>query len=378
MDNTRVTRIEWGQLEGQRPRNAGCNARLGEHGSRIPLPLVRLTTADGATGFGASRIEKEQAECLLGASLSDLYDPEVGVLDTGRGVEYALWDLVGKQNNLPVYALAARIAGQAAPETLRVPCYDTSLYFDDLHLDSIAEAAALLADETRQDMARGHCNFKIKVGRGARHLPLEAGIERDIAIIHAVREMAGPDATLFIDANNGYNLNLTKRVLAETAECNLFWLEEAFHEDPVLYRDLKTWLQARALPTLIADGEGDAAPRLLNWAQEGLIDVIQYDIFGYGFTRWLQTGRQIAQWNVRAAPHHYGGHVGNYISGHLAPALPNFTFIEWDEATTPGLEAPGYIIEAGKLHIPDSPGFGLALDEDRFREAVANGGDMTS
>ena len=377
MDNTRVTRIEWGVMEGHRPRNAGCNARLGEHGSRILLPIVRLTTADGASGFGMSRMGKEQAERLLGASLNDLYDPEVGVLDAGRGVEFALWDLVGKQSDLPVYALAARIAGHAAPETLRVPCYDTSLYFDDLHLDSIKEAAALLAEEARQGMARGHRNFKIKVGRGARHLPLEAGTERDIAIIHAVRETVGPDATLFIDANNGYNLNLTKRVLAETADCNLFWLEEAFHEDPVLYRDLKTWLEARALPTLIADGEGDASPHLLKWAQEGLIDVIQYDIFGHGFTRWLQTGRQIAQWNVRSAPHHYGGHVGNYVSGHLAAALPNFTFIEWDEATTPGLEAPGYAIEVGKLHIPDAPGFGLALDEDRFREAIAaSGGDL--
>lgn len=377
MENTQITRIEWGRMEGQRPRNAGRNARLGEHGSRILLPIVRLTTADGMSGFGASRIGAEQAACLLGAFLSDLYDPKVGVLDAGRSIEFPLWDLLGNQSNQPVYALAAQIAGRTPPEALRVPCYDTSLYFDDLHLESTNEAAALLADETRQGMARGHRNFKIKVGRGARHLPLEAGTERDIAIIHAVRNMAGPEAVLLIDANNGYNLNLTKRVLAETADCNLFWLEEAFHEDPVLYSDLKTWLEARALPTLIADGEGDASPHLLNWAREGLIDVVQYDIFGHGFTRWLQTGRQIEEWNVRSAPHHYGGHVGNYVSGHLAAALSNFTFIEWDEATTPGLEAPGYIIEAGKLHIPNTPGFGLVLDEDRFREAVAaNGGNL--
>ena len=377
MNNTRITRIEWGIMEGQRPRSAGCNARLGEHGSRIRLPLVRLTTSNGAIGFGAHRIEAEQAERLLGASLNDLYDPASGVSDAGRSVEFALWDLIGNQNNQPVYALAAQIAGKEPPRTLRVSCYDTSLYFDDLHLDTIEEAASLIADEARQGMERGHQNFKIKVGRGARHLPLEAGTQRDIAIIHAVRQAAGSEAVVLIDANNGYNLNLTKRVLAETADCSLFWLEEAFHEDPVLYRDLKTWLQEQNLSTLIADGEGDASPRLLDWAHEGLIDVIQYDISGYGFTRWLQTGRLLDTWNVHSAPHHYGGHIGNYTSGHLASALENFTFVEWDEATTPGVEAPGYVIEAGKLHIPDTPGFGLVLEEERFRAAVtANGGDL--
>ena len=36
-------------------------------------------------------------------------------------------------------------------------------------------------------------------------------------MIRAVREAVGGDCPLMIDANNGYNLNLTKRVLAETA-----------------------------------------------------------------------------------------------------------------------------------------------------------------
>ena len=74
------------------------------------------------------------------------------------------------------------------PATLRVPCYDTSLYFDDLHLADEAEAAALIAAEAREGYERGHRAFKIKVGRGARHLPLEEGTRRDIAVIRAVRE----------------------------------------------------------------------------------------------------------------------------------------------------------------------------------------------
>ena len=42
-----------------------------------------------------------------------------------------------------------------------------------------------------------------------------------------------------LDANNGYNLNLTKRVLQETADADVYWLEEPFHEDPELFLEPK-------------------------------------------------------------------------------------------------------------------------------------------
>jgi len=367
----RVARVEWGRLEGRRPRHAGSNARLGEHGLSVRVPLARLTTSDGAVGFGQCQATAEQASALLGQPLGELFASDGGVAEPWLRWEYPLLDLAGKCAGKPVYAL---FAPQEIVGPLRVPCYDTSLYFDDLHLSDEAEAAALIAAEAREGWERGHRAFKIKVGRGARHLPLEAGTRRDIAIVRAVREAVGPDAPLLLDANNGYNLNLAKRVLDETAGCGVFWLEEAFHEDPVLYRDLKEWLAARGFSTLIADGEGQASPTLLDWARDGLVDVIQYDIFGHGFSRWLHTGRTLDGWNVRSAPHHYGGHVGNYLSCHLAPALRHFTYVEWDHATTPGLDAPGYDVRDGHVFVPDEPGFGLTLDENAFQAAVRSGG----
>ena len=113
---------------------------------------------------------------------------------------------------------------------------------------------------------------------------------------------------------------------------------------------------------------------LMDWAREGLVDVIQYDIFSHGFSNWLRTGAQLDDWKVRTAPHHYGRHLGNYVSGHLATAVKGFTFVEWDEATTPGLDASGYRVEDGQVVIPNAPGFGLALDEKVFRAAVKDGG----
>ena len=291
-----------------------------------------------------------------------------------RDCEYPLWDLAGQLAQTPVYALLARQLGREVVNAHSAPCYDTSLYFDDLECRDDSEAASLMASEAREGFENGHRAFKIKVGRGARHMELEAGTRRDIAIIRAIRAAVGADCQLLLDANNGWNLNLTKRVLDETAQCNIFWIEEAFHEDEILYKDLKNWLHARKLPTLIADGEGAASPHLLNWARDGLVDVIQYDIFGHGLSRWLETGKQLDEWGVRTAPHHYGGSIGNFVAPHLSGALRHFSFVEWDEAHVPGLNSQRYEVCHGRVEVPDAPGFGLSLDAEFFAQQVRENG----
>lgn len=369
-----IIRIEVGTVECTRPRLAGSNARLDHHGMTFSLPLARVTASDGVTGFGACRASPDRLRTLIGLPIGELFSAPSGASEIGAAIEFPLWDLVAKEAASPVYRVAAGMVGKAVAEPFRVPCYDTSLYIDDLDIASDAEATELIAGEARDGLAFGHRAFKIKIGRGARHMPLEAGTARDIAVIHAVRDAVGPDAPVMIDANNGFNLNLTKRVLSETADCRIHWLEEPFHEDAILYRDLKAWLEGENLPVLISDGEGFADPRLMEWAQDGVVDVINYDIFSHGFGALLRTGQQLDEWGVQTGPHHYGGMIGNYVTGHLAGVVERFAFVEWDEATTPALDTSAYAIEEGHVVIPNAPGFGLTLDEERFAAAVANGG----
>ena len=372
MDNSKIDRIECVPLIGTRPREAGCNSRLQVHGLHVRPPIARITTDDGAAGFGMSRMSEEDAASLVGAPLSEAFDLESGVSDRFRALEYPLWDLAGKLAGKPVYEM---LGGEPdADGVFRARCYDTSLYIDDLHLADDNEAAALIASEALEGKARGHKAYKIKVGRGAMHMPLQQGTHRDILVIRAVRNAVGPDATILIDANNGYNLNLTKQVLSETADAKVYWMEEAFHEDGSFYANLKEWLNSEGIETKIADGEGGASLNLLQWAEEGLVDIIQYDIFHPGFTRWLELGPQLDEWNVGSAPHHYGGHYGNYVSCHLSAAIKGFEFAEWDQADTPGLDDSGYSISDGLVSVPNSPGFGLNLDEEIYAHALQENG----
>ncbi len=369
MENVKIERIEWARLTGERPRKAGCNSRLGEHGLHVRPPIARITTSDGVIGIGFASLSREKAETLIGLQLSEAFDVENGVSEEYRYMEYPLWDLIGQIQQKPVYAILSGKNGD-----FKAPCYDTSLYIDDLDIDDNAEAASLIASEALEGKARGHQAYKIKVGRGAMHMPLEKGTQRDIDVINAVRDAVGEDATILIDANNGYNLNLTKQVLAGTADAKVYWMEEAFHEDARVYGILKEWLNKEGIKTKIADGEGGASPNLIQWAKNGLIDIVQYDIFHPGFSRWLELGPELDEVNVGTAPHHYGGYYGNFVTGHLASKIKNFEFVEWDHATTPGIDDSNYSISNGFVNIPNLPGFGLTIEEEPYQKSLKENG----
>jgi len=364
----RIEKIEQAYMKGERPRLAGCNARLGVHGKEVVFPLVRITIG-GIAAYGWSRISRDQAESLIGTPVGSIFCENRWIKDEFQSIQFPLFDWLATVRGVPVYQL---LTGRS--EALRVPCYDTSLYFDDLHLSSDADAVKLMQDEAMQGYERGFRGFKIKVGRGAMHMDVMEGTRRDIAIVNGIREIVGPNCNISIDANNGYNLNLAKHVLRETRHANLLWLEEAFHEDDQLYRNLKAWLAEEKLNVLLTDGEGHAAAQVVEWAEQGWIDAIQYDLKDYGLVNWISLSQRLSRSSVKAAPHNYGGFYGNYLSAQAYPAISGFMFVEWDEAQVPGIDTSGYSIQDGYISVPSTPGFGLRIDETAFLGRLRDGG----
>lgn len=100
-------------------------------------------------------------------------------------------------------------------------------------------------------------------------------------------------------------------------------------------------------------------------------------IHRHGFSAWLSTGRRFDEWGLRSAPHHYASHYANYAACHLAAGISGFTFVEWDESSTPGLDTTAYDIRDGYVFVPDTLGFGLRLEEDVFSAAVKKGFAVT-
>lgn len=366
--NERIELIEWARLWGKRSRSLGANARRGVHGDDIYLDVAVLTIG-GREVFGACSANREQAASLVGRPMRDLFLTDGRLAPEYRSFEYPILDWLGKAMEKPVWELCRRTAGTPAGEG--IAAYASSLYFDDLPWNDEAAGVEQMRDNARTDWERGHRAFKIKVGRGACHMDLEAGIRRDIAVVQGVRDALGPEAELMIDANNGYNLNIAKRVLRETRDCRLRFIEEPFHEDLAVSSDLHDWIESEGMETWIADGEGTGVhPDIVNWARSGIIDVLQFDIRWYGFYNLLDLEDRLSGSGVMQSPHNYPGPYGNYATAQIAPALEWFAFIEWDEVTVPELRTDAYSFKDGRCYLPNTPGMGLELDGERFRAKV--------
>ncbi|MCL2831576.1 MAG: hypothetical protein FWD78_00265 [Treponema sp.] len=362
-DSLRIEEICTAPLPYRRPRIAGKNARLDTHGwgGETPIAVIK---AGGIEGFGWSAINKRRAEQLTGLPLRALFDDNRMLAAQYRCIEFPILDWLGNYFKKPVYKLAAKTPDSIAGK-FSVPVYDTTIYFDELHIENNREALDFILGEVSEGLAAGHRNFKIKIGRGAMWMPLARGLERDIEIVNAVRVLIG-DGKIMADANNGYNLNIAKEFLLAVKESNLYWLEEAFYEDNMLYANLKTWMKENNIKTLIADGEGQASPSLVDWAKKGLIDIIQYDLRGYGFFSLMELCRETEPFGILCAPHNYGGFYGNFACGHLAACTGKFALVEYDAADAEGIDRSAYSIKNGFLEIPQSSGFGLALDRRIF------------
>jgi len=359
----RIVRIEKAVLRGTRPRSIGYNARIPTHGPRIADSVVRIHTGSGGTGIGWSSISKEQAEQLLGKTLGELFQLPDGSLEAGLAIDLPLWDLVARLMDLPLYRLLG------ARGSRQVELYDGSIYIDDLEA-SDEEAVDIFHREVRSGQEHGYRNFKIKVGRGARWMPMEAGLRRDALVVHAVRQAAGPEAKILIDANMGNTLNTARELLRACADARIYWFEEPFAEDRPLNQALKEFIVDRGWDTLVADGEFAPPPYFFDLVEAGLIDVVQHDFRFSTLTWWRATAARLEQWDVLCGPHTWGSYVERFHHAHFAASVPNYSLLEAAPARLPGLIEDGWSMIDGKLMVPDTPGAGFDVEPAFFARGM--------
>jgi L-alanine-DL-glutamate epimerase-like enolase superfamily enzyme len=340
-----------------------------------PCDLVRVETDEGLVGFGEACPAYEftgdtlwTVQDVIGEYLGPAVigkDPfrleaivhcwerelwTVGNQAACAALEMALWDLQGKALGRPLCDL---IGGRTRDGLVEVIAWGW-------------DEPEALADKTRRMRAEGITVFKIKVG----DLP-----ERDEQRVAAVREAAGPDARLTVDANQGW-------LDAKTAVRAIKMLEPyriEFAEQPVRMDDLEAARFVRAhVDVPIALDETVRGPReALAAAKAGACDIF--------VVKLMKTGGILNALKVNAIAEAAGisvmmGNMGESSLGlaahfHLNVALANATHCDADLPWRPG----GYARDIGRglraelrdgvstVIVPQAPGLGIELVE----EAVA-------
>lgn len=346
---TRKIRTRW-------PRLLGRNAIFEEHGYGRELLVREIVTDRGASGWGVCRLRPEQTPELTGRRLSELFDPAEGVIaDEAVALDFALHDLAGAILGLPVHKMLG------ARGERDVPVYGAATYMDDITPAFHPGGVAVVLEHCRQDWQLGYRGFKIKIGRGHRWMQPAEGLARDVEVTRAVRE-SFPDCQIMVDANNSYSCDDFLRYFEAVADCDLYTIEEPFHENRDDLLRLRAMIESLHPATTVTEGESKAdVEQLLALAGEGLVDILNLDIEGYGFTRWRRLAPRAIAAGLGLSPHSFDLGLKTNYGAQLLAGLGGATPLEGVIDETEGVDTSGYGLAEGMLRVPDAPGFGMKL-----------------
>ncbi len=279
-----------------------------------------------------------------------------GVEEAKAGIEMALWDIVGKALDTPVYNLLGGKVRDRIPLSYSIPFGRP---------EDMAELAC-------ERVKWGHRTIKVKVG--------SEDSARDIAAVKLIRKAIGPDVKLRVDGNMGWQTaKQAIQIIRAMEEHNLELVEQ-----PLPAYDLDGMAEVRrsiAVP-LMAD-ESIRNPRsAMQVLKREAADIANVYVTEAGGL--LNASRIIAMCEAAGMPCMIGSMpefgIGTAAQIHLGVAMTNLG----PDSDTCGvlyheedlLKSP-LRIENGFSYPPEGPGLGVEIDMtilESWRQAAATAG----
>ena len=330
--------------------------------------VVRVTTDSGLVGWGESHHGKAHTaiaqlvnttlrQLVLGMDASDVvgvwnkiywkqlasHGVGAGAAIAMSGIDMALWDIRAKAVGWPLYKL---LGGSRKA----VPAYagGVSLGFQD--------PKALVA-EALPHIEAGYRAIKLRVGDTP---------ARDLQRIEAVRQAAGEDITILVDANTGYSVADARRVMPALDALNVGWLEEPFcaHD----HASYKAATQFGRVP--LAAGENHFTRFEFNRViEDGAITILQPDLSkAGGITEMLRISAMASAYKLPINPHTCMTGINMAASIHFLAAIDNGGYFEGDVSKhnlyrDQLVQTPFQVDRNGDVWPLDEPGIGVEVDE---------------
>lgn len=282
-------------------------------------------------------------------------------------IDIALWDIVGKKLDLPVYQL---LGGKVNP---RIPIYHHP--WD--HVRGVqgfarGERPTGYADATRQLVEEGIVAGKLDP------FPREPGFSREISpqaldhavsIVEQIREGGGPQFKICVEMHARFNVASAVRVARAMEPYDPFWIEEPV--PPESMDDMREIQRATGLP--VATGERFYQRIEFRDALEKRIcRIIQPDIaYVGGISEILKIASMADAYYVTVAPHEYNGPITLMAGAHVGATMPNLLMHEYHIQLKGVLEdtmTGGYRYDPQFLDVPETPGIGVVFSDEYINE----------
>jgi len=282
------------------------------------------------------------------------WQPSVTLLSALGGVEMALWDILGKSLNVPVYSL---LGGACHP---RIKVYNNAWYLSARSLEDYAKLA-------QQAVAQGFRHLKWDPFWGYDIFIDGDQIRRAKECVRVVREAVGDEVELLIEMHGRFSPDTAIKVARELEEYGPYWIEEPIPPNCTVDALAKVAGSTR-IP--VASGER-ISTRWGFWdvLAKQAVSVIQPDIICCGGILEAKKVAAMAQVHyIGVAPHSASGPALAAASVHLDACTPNFLI---QELFYPDQAAYGQVLKEhflvpkdGFIELPTKPGLGLELDEE--------------
>jgi L-rhamnonate dehydratase len=261
-------------------------------------------------------------------------------------IDLALWDLVGKLRQEPVYNL---IGGLSRDE---ITLYCTS-----------PEAGAV------KEM--GFWGAKVPLPHGP--FDGEEGLNANLDFLAAHRAAVGPDYPLMVDCYMALTANYAIRLAEAAKPLNIHWWEEVLSPD-----DTDGYRQIRAAhPTLTWTTAEHEYTRygFRQLIAERLVDILQPDVMWVGgLTETLRIAAHAAAYDIPVIPHGSGPYSYHFIASQTGPAFCEYVAASPDGRSVQPVFGDLFVGEPlpvnGRLKVPDAPGFGMTLRDRSMLIAV--------
>jgi len=333
--------------------------------------FVEVHSDQGITGIGpdmAPALLPAVKSLLTGADPFDvdlhaerLYGIQAGTGYRGSaGVEIALWDLIGKAANQPLYKLWGGGRDRVAP-------YSSML--------------RLSTPEERADIA---VKLKAQGWKAIKYRSSFPTMKEDVRLVELARKAVGEDFGIMCDGNKatlnyasqkGVPWDFTRAV--ETAKeyqrMNVYWLEE-----PLPRYDFDGLAELnRLIEMKLAGGEGNRGiHEFRTLLEKGCFDIVQPEVMLEGPTHLRKIAVIAESMNKFCIPHVGDSRLGTICDLHLVASWPNAPYLEiFNDVPIGNYEYPFQIFENpptldkdGYFNLPQGPGLGMTIKKEFLGE----------
>lgn len=328
--------------------------------TRTETIIVKIETDEGITGYGESQPSKvvtgnsiedirnflsEMDEHLRGedplliGKIHDIMNRKYREKTCGKaGIDLALYDILGKYTGLPVWKLLGGSSNQVES--------DMTIGIDE---------PQKMAELAKKYVAEGFNILKIKTGLNS---------EDDIEAVRLIREAVGPDVSLRLDANQGYEKKQAIRTIQKMEQYDIDEIEQ-----PLPYWDYSgmKFVKDHITPHVMMDESVRTPQDAMRAVKEEACDIINIKLMKSGGLYPALQINAIAQ--AAGIPCMVGcmteSKIGISAGAALTASQKNIMYADLDShrlsKEVPEIKAH-FKQEAGLITLSDTPGLGLEID----------------